>query len=136
MATRIRTVKPDLFRHEQLFELEKETGLPVRVAFIGLFCCADREGRFKWRPGELALDAMPYEGRQIMSRVLDALGTRGFLSKYRKGDEWYGFIPTFLRHQQINNREQPSFLPSISDADEVFAFDALSIMAESNKNSD
>lgn len=118
---RIRTVKPELFRHEGLFELERDTGLPVRIAFIGLFTAADRDGCFKWRPRELQLDVMPYE--QIdFSRVLDALGTRGFLVKYRVGDAWFGLIPTFRKHQVINNRERASELPSIDDSDEIFNF--------------
>lgn len=115
---RIRTVKPELFRHEGLFELEQETGLPVRLAFIGLFTAADREGCFKWRPRELKLDVMPYELLDF-SRVLDALVTRGFLVKYRVDDAWYGLIPTFTAHQVINNRERISGLPSISEAQEV-----------------
>ena len=34
---RIRTIKPDMFRHEGLFQAESQTGLPLRVAFPGLF---------------------------------------------------------------------------------------------------
>ena len=118
---RIRTVKPELFRHEGLFELERDTGLPVRIAFIGLFTAADRDGCFKWRPRELQLDVMPYE--QIdFSRVLDALGTRGFLVKYRVDDAWFGLIPTFRKHQVINNRERASELPSIDEGHEIFDF--------------
>lgn len=118
---RIRTVKPELFRHEGLFELERDTGLPVRIAFIGLFTAADRDGCFKWRPRELQLDVMPYE--QIdFSRVLDALGTRGFLVKYRVDDAWFGLIPTFRKHQVINNRERASELPSIDESHEIFNF--------------
>ena len=30
---RIRTIKPDFFRHYDLYQAEKETGLPVRLAF-------------------------------------------------------------------------------------------------------
>lgn len=39
--------------------------------------------------------------------------------KYRVVDEWFGCIPTFTKHQVINNRESDSNLPSIDDADEV-----------------
>ena len=44
---RIRTVKPELFRHEELFLPEKESGLPLRLSLIGLFTVADTKGRFK-----------------------------------------------------------------------------------------
>lgn len=121
---RIRTVKPELFRHEGLFELEQETGLPVRLAFIGLFTAADREGCFKWRPRELKLDVMPYEDLDF-SRVLDALVTRGFLVKYRVDDVWFGLIPTFTTHQVINNRERSSGFPSISEACEVVDWQSI-----------
>jgi hypothetical protein len=32
---RIRTIKPEFFRHGGLFDAEIETGLPLRVAFAG-----------------------------------------------------------------------------------------------------
>lgn len=116
MSTRIRTVKPELFRHELLFEAEQETGLPLRIAFIGLFCCCDREGRFEWRPRQLKLDVLPYDNHDF-SRVLDALATRGLIVKYRVDGSDYGCIPTFKRHQVINNRERESELPSPDDGD-------------------
>jgi uncharacterized phage protein (TIGR02220 family) len=108
---RIRTVKPELFAHEGLYEAETETGLPLRLAFIGLFTVADREGRFKWRPRTLKLTALPYDDIDF-SRVLDALMTRGFVVKYatETGDE-FGYIPSFLKHQVINNKESASILP-------------------------
>ena len=43
---RIRTIKPEFFRHEGLYELEQETGFAIRVAFAGLWTACDREGRF------------------------------------------------------------------------------------------
>ena len=108
---RIRTVKPELFRHEGLFELEEQTGLPIRLAFIGLFTACDRQGRFKWSPRALKLDALPYDDIDF-SRVLDALTARGFIQRYTVNGTDYGHIPSFLNHQQINNREQKSRLPA------------------------
>jgi hypothetical protein len=107
---RIRTVKPELFKHEDLFDLERDTGLPIRVAFTGLFTCCDKEGRFKWRPRTLKLDVLPHDELDF-SRVLDALATRGFVIKYACNGEEFGFIPTFKKHQIINNRESESDLP-------------------------
>jgi hypothetical protein len=108
---RIRTVKPELLKHEDLFELELTTGLPIRIAFVGLFTVADREGRFKWRPRALKLDVLPYDDCDF-SRVLDALMTRDFVRKYAYGTEEYGVITTFGKHQVINNRESDSDLPA------------------------
>jgi hypothetical protein len=107
---RIRTIKPEFFHHEGLFEAELETKLPLRVAFAGLWCIADREGRFKWEPRRIGVQVLPYDGVDF-SRVLDALATRAFVLKYRVGDACFGFIPSFLKHQVINNRESESVLP-------------------------
>jgi hypothetical protein len=107
---RIRTVKPEFFTHEGLFELEKETSLPIRVAFAGLWCAADREGRFKWEPRRLGVQILPYD-QVDFSRVLDALTTRGFTRRYRVDEKDFGVIPSFPIHQVINNREKESELP-------------------------
>jgi hypothetical protein len=115
---RIRTVKPELAAHEGMFDLEQETGLPIRFAWCMLFTVADREGRFAWRPRTIKAQTLPHDALDF-SRVLDAWLTRGFVEKYRVGDEWFGWIPTFTKHQVINNREAQSDLPSIDAADEV-----------------
>lgn len=108
---RIRTIKPEFFRHEALYEAEQETGLPLRIAFAGLWTAADREGRFRWAPRQLKLDCLPYDDADF-SRVLDALMTRGFIVKYAVDSKYYGHIPSWKQHQVINNREKPSDLPS------------------------
>jgi|ERR1700685_39677 len=116
MVPRIRTVKPEFFRHEELYELEKETGLPLRLAFVGLWCCCDREGRFQWRPKTLRSLILPFDDDVNFSRVLDAWATRGFVVKYtsQTGEE-LGFIPSWSRHQYINNRESKSTLQAPSN---------------------
>jgi hypothetical protein len=115
---RIRTVKPELFKHEDLFDLESSCGLPIRLAFIGLFTCCDRDGRFKWRPRTLKLDVLPHDDIDF-SRVLDALASRGFVRKYAVNGEEYGCIPSFAKHQVINNRESESELPSPEEGQEI-----------------
>lgn len=108
---RIRTVKPEFFRHGDLYELEIEMGLPIRVAFAGLWTAADKEGRFKWKPLELKLDCLPHDDLDF-SRVLDALLTRGHIVKYAINGKEYGCIPSWKDHQIINNRESESVLPA------------------------
>jgi hypothetical protein len=107
---RIRTIKPAFFRHLDLFEAERETGLPLRIAFAGLWTVADREGRFRWEPRAIKLDCLPYDDVDF-SRVLDALTTRGFVVRYNVETREYGYIPSFPKHQVINNREAASDLP-------------------------
>ncbi len=108
---RIRTIKPDFFRHVGLFNAERETGLPLRVAFAGLWTACDREGRFVWEPIALKLDCLPYDDLDFAT-VLDALATRGFLVRYACGTRELGYIPSWRRHQHLNNKERPSDLPN------------------------
>ena len=108
--SRIRTIKPEFFTHEDLFELEQETGLPVRLAYAGIWTQCDREGRFKWRPQRMKLAVLPYDDVDF-SRVMDALATRGLLVKYEVDNVVYGHVPSFLEHQHINGREIESTLP-------------------------
>ncbi len=111
--SRIRTIKPEFYKHEGLFDAEIECKMPLRVAFSGLWTCADREGRFEWRPRTLKSDILPYDNVDF-SRVLDALLTRGFLVKYEVSGKFYGYIPSWHEHQFINNKEKPSILPEPS----------------------
>lgn len=107
---RQRVVKPEFFRHRGLYDLERKTGLPIRVAFEGLWCAADREGRFRWRPDSLKLDILPWDDLDFAA-VLDALLQAGFISKFKdmKGREC-GLVPTFLDHQNPHKNEAKSEL--------------------------
>ena len=131
---RIRTIKPEFFTHEGLYEAEIETGLPIRVAFAGLWCVADREGRFKWEPRRIGVQVLPYDGVDF-SRVLDALTTRGFVVRYRVGDASFGLIPSFQKHQVINNRESDSILPAPDDENSEFIVNHEDFNASSTRDS-
>lgn len=120
---RIRTIKPEFFLHERLFEAEQQSGMPLRVAYAGLWCAADREGRFKWEPRRLGVQILPYD-QVDFSRVLDALTTRGFIVKYASGTGEFGVIPSFTTHQVINNRERESELPNPAECLENTWIDA------------
>jgi hypothetical protein len=111
---RIRTVKPEFFQSETLYDLERESCLPVRTAFIGLWGCCDREGRFEWRPRKLKVNILPHDDVDF-SRVLHALTTRGFVEKYATGTGVFGYIPGFKKHQVINNKERVSELPEFEE---------------------
>jgi hypothetical protein len=108
---RIRTIKPEFFKDFDLYKAEKDSKLPLRVAYAGLWTASDKEGRFKWKPEELKLDCLPYDPIDDFSRVLDALWSRGFIEKYTHEGKTYGFIPSWTDHQHINNRETDSVLP-------------------------
>lgn len=112
---KIRTIKPALARHRELFEAEKETGLPLRYVWALFPTVCDKAGRFLWKPWEIKLDIMPYDADVDFSRVMDALATRGFLVRYALAGVEYGCIPTFLKHQVPNNKERASQLPGPDD---------------------
>ncbi len=101
---RIRSIKPDFFRHHKLFLAEQESGLPLRLSFSGLWTCADKEGRFKWKPVELKLDILPYDEVDF-ENVLLSLAENGFIEKYEVDGKEYGCIPTFKDHQRITGSE-------------------------------
>ena len=107
---RIRTVKPEFFRHVKLYEAEKTYGLPLRMAFAGLWTAADREGRFRWEPRALKLDCLPYDECDF-AKVLESLAAEGFIRQYEVDGEKFGCIPSWHQHQVINNREIASQLP-------------------------
>lgn len=107
---RIRTIKPELFTHEGLFDLEQKTGLPIRICWCGLFTVADKEGRFIWRPRTLKTSVCPYDNLDL-AKVLDALFDAGFVDRYQVDGETYGCIPTWRKHQLLNNRERESTIP-------------------------
>jgi hypothetical protein len=113
---RIRTIKPEFFTHEGIFDAELESGLPLRIAFIGLWCAADREGRFRWEPRRLKVQILPYEDVDF-SEVMDSLEQFGFIKRYGEGQ--FGCIPTFASHQCINQRESQSKIPKMGEPDDT-----------------
>ena len=117
---RIRTVKPELFKHEQLFEAEQRIDQPVRLAWIGLFTVADKEGRFKWRPRAIKTDIFPYDLVTDMSRILDELVTMKMLIRYadETGEE-FGQIVNWHKHQRVRADEMKSTLPDSKDCKEL-----------------
>lgn len=107
---RIRNIKPQFFKDAELYDAETESGLPLRVAYAGLWTIADRKGRFRWKPREIKTDILPYDNLD-MSAVMDALVKYGFIFKYKVAGFDYGFIPNFEKHQFINRNEAQSTLP-------------------------
>jgi hypothetical protein len=108
---RIRSIKPEFFQHADLYDAEAESGLPLRIAFIGLWTQCDREGRFEWRPRQLKLNTLPYDECDF-SAVMDTLEKHGFVERYEVDGKVYGCVPSWLRHQCPNSREPSSTIPA------------------------
>lgn len=100
---RIRTVKPEFFTSEDIVELEPL----ARLLYIALWCEADKEGRFAWKPKTFKMRYLPADSCDI-DAIADALVTRGLVVLYSNG---LAVIPTFSSHQHINPREKASILP-------------------------
>ena len=114
---RIRTIKPEFFLHEGLADAEAETGLPVRLAFVGLWTICDREGRFAWRPRAIGAQLFPYH-QQDMDEILSALESIGCVARYEAGGKVYGCIPSWGEHQKPNHKEAASSIPPPPEDDD------------------
>lgn len=94
---RIRTIKPEFFRHEGLQDLEAENPhLRPMLVFAGLWCHADRNGVFPWQPRQIALDILPFlwsdnRGTEI-SEALTILEAEGFIERFEAEGKTWGFI--------------------------------------------
>lgn len=108
---RKRLIDPRFFKHAALFDAEKASHLPLRLAYAGLWCQADRQGRFRWSPRELKLDVLPYDDADF-GAVLRALEEHGFVRCYMVDGKAYGLIPTFSDWQSFHKTERPSTLPA------------------------
>lgn len=111
---RIRTIKPDFFRDEDLQDVEAaHPGKYTMLVFAGLWGHCDKAGRFRWLPRTLKLDILPFL-QFDMDETLGILQEAGFVRRYEVGGKVYGVIPTFAQHQRIGGKEaqEPERFPA------------------------
>lgn len=102
---RIRTIKPEFFRHEALQDLEiANPGMYPMMVFEALWGHCDSKGRFEWKPRMLKLDILPFLPFD-MAKTLEILELGGMLHRYEVDGKTYGFIPTFEKHQRLSGKE-------------------------------
>lgn len=120
MMARIRTIKPEFFRHRELQDLAKKHGAEIMLVYIGLWTQCDRDGNFLWDEDQLALDILPFLGIKIR-KSLDVLETTKYIRKYFSG-KTYGHIPTFYEHQMIfgSERKYPAKYPPFNDLNPLY----------------
>ena len=88
-----------------LQQLERESpSLKPMLVFTGLWCMADKAGRFEWDPDILHLDIVPFIPFD-MSKTLELLRAKGFIAKYTVAGRDYGVILSFSKHQRITGKE-------------------------------
>ena len=97
---RIRTIKPDFWRNEDLSSVSAEAALLA----LGLLNHADDDGYFNANPKLIESDVFPL--RELSSSVpalLHELEYIGYLKLYSGSDgKRYGLITNFAKHQVIN----------------------------------
>lgn len=108
---RKRLIAPQFFQHGGLYDAEVGSGMPLRLAFAGLWGQADRRGVFQWRPRELKLAILPYDNVD-MAAALEALRVAQFIFSYEVGGKLYGFIPSMKAWQTFHRDEKPSKDPA------------------------
>ena len=108
---RKRILSPHFFTHDELYNAEQQSELPLRLAFAGLWTQADRRGIFEWRPMRLKLAILPFDDVRF-DVVLDSLEQGGFVRRYTVSGKVYGCIPSFLRWQTFHRNEKQSDDPA------------------------
>lgn len=111
---RIRTVKPDFFRHEGLQDLEAaNTGSNCMLVFAGLWGHCDKNGVFEWKPRQLKLDILPFLQFDLNATLALLMGA-GFIRKYAVNGREYGVIDSFPEHQRLGGKEaqEPAKFPT------------------------
>lgn len=103
---RIRTIKPEFFTSEDIVSL---TPL-ARVFYIALWCESDRDGRLSWKPKTLKMRYLPADECDVDSLAQELIDA-GMIVLYEDGGVLYAEIPSFTKHQVINNREASSTIP-------------------------
>lgn len=110
---RIRYLKPEFFLDEDIGYLT----VIERLAYSGLWCHADREGRLDDRPRLLKAQIFPYDNVD-MEPILAALASpkqtnpaEPFILRYEVKGQKYIQILKFLEHQKPHHTERKSTIP-------------------------
>lgn len=106
---RARNIKPGLFSNELLVELPAFD----RLAFIGLWCLADREGRLEDRVKRIKIELFPCDDYDVEAG-LARLATAGFITRYQVAGFSVIEIVNFQKHQSPHGSEKDSTLPDIN----------------------
>ena len=115
---RARNIKPGFFLNEKLAECDFKT----RLLFIGLWCYADREGRFEWIPKRIEAAIFPYDKNVNVEKCLCNLMSLHVITMYDhvitlspQTKIKVGYIENFKKHQKPHPHEAQSILPAKPD---------------------
>jgi len=97
---RIRTIKPEFWKHDGIAELEYAT----RLLFIALWCIADRRGRMEDRPKRIKAECFPYDELDV-DAMLSELQAAGFIDRYEVEGLKIIEVRAFEKHQRLTGKE-------------------------------
>lgn len=111
---RIRAIKPDFFKDEDLKNLPHQT----RLFYIGLWCQADKEGRLEERPERLKIEIFPYEEAAIEKMLVQLAVVKKnsngaklpYIVRYVVNEKKFVQILKW-HHQRPHHTEPPSTCP-------------------------
>lgn len=108
--SRIRTIKPEFWKHEDLSALPPET----HMLAAALLNYADDEGYFNANPKLIQAECCPLrEDSTNVRRSIDDLSKIGYLELFEASDgKQYGRIVTFGEHQRVD-RGKPSKIKAL-----------------------
>jgi hypothetical protein len=115
---RIRSLKPDFFKDEDLAELQYWQ----RLLFAGLWCLADKDGRLQDRPRRIKSELFPYDDKININSGLDALASPKlhspkhppFIVRYEVDGERYIQILSWQLHQNPHHTEKDGVIPAFN----------------------
>ena len=97
---RIRTIKPEFWKHDGIAEL----GYATRLLFIALWCVADRRGRMEDRPRRIKAECFPYDELDV-DAMLSELHAAGFIDRYEAEGLKIIEVLSFEKHQRLTGKE-------------------------------
>lgn len=123
---RARNIKPGFFSDEKLVQCS----FGARLLFAGLWCFADREGRFLWKPKQIRLEVFPDQPEVDVAPLLGELSRHGLTCKYIVDEQTYGWLPHFLDHQRPHKHEAGSKFPPFSKEFQCHDISPVHVAAE------
>lgn len=114
---RIRSIKPDFFRDEDLAVFS----FAHRLLFIGLWNLSDRRGLLEDRPRRIHADLFPFDPSLDVDAMLTDLaeGLRPFILRYTVNGRRFIAVINFLKHQRPHKTEPESVIPQPDAADNL-----------------
>jgi len=107
-------IKPTFFLDEKLGMIARD----ARLLYIGLWNLSDDRGVFEWRPARIKIQLFPYDvdiGHREIENWLKMLESTGDVIYFQEEGIDFGYIPTFLKHQDIKNPSKWTFTSTLPD---------------------